>query len=78
MDRETLEKGLALKKKIDQCAALHDAFCDALGGAAAHISVFSEKENRMKGYLIPEELIPEILSDIEGCLSDLQKSFREL
>lgn len=29
-------------------------------------------------YLVPKELIPEILSDIEGCLSDLQKSFREL
>lgn len=29
-------------------------------------------------YLVPKELIPEILSDIEGCLSDLHKSFREL
>ena len=29
-------------------------------------------------YSAPKELIPEILSDIESCLSDLQKSFREL
>lgn len=75
MDRETLKKGLALTEKIDDCKSLHQALCYA---EAVNISVFSADDNIRHTYSVPEELIPEILSDIEGCLSDLQKSFREL
>lgn len=79
MDKETLKKGLVLNAKIDQCVELHDILCDAFGDKKrVFISIHSEELNRMRDFPVPEELIPEILSDVEGCLSDLQKSFREL
>ena len=75
MDRETLDKGLILRDKIDDCKGLHQALCYA---DTVNMSVFSADDNIWHTYPVPKELIPEILSDIESCLSDLQKSFREL
>lgn len=75
MDRETLEKGLNLTEKIDDCKSLYQALCHS---DTVNISVFGTDDNIWHTYSVPKELIPEILSDTEGCLSNLQKSFREL
>lgn len=79
MDRETLKKGLVLKTKIDQCAELHDILCDALGDKKkVFISIYSEELNRLRYFLVPEELVSDIVRDVEAHLTIFQKKFREL
>ena len=79
MDRETLKKGLVLKSKIDQCAELHDILCDASGDRKeVFISIHSEELNRMRDFLVPRELVLDIISVVEKHLTIFQKKFREL
>lgn len=79
MDRETLKKSLVLKAKIDQFAELHDILCDASGDRKrVFISIYSEELNRMRDFLVPEELGLDIISAVEMHLTIFQKKFRKL
>lgn len=79
MERETLEKGLILRDKIDLCAALHGELCDAKGDHRDVFLSFIPAEGRHRvDYALPEELVSEILSAVEGLITIWQKEFRKL
>lgn len=78
MDRETLNKGLILRGKIDLCAKLHEELCDAMGDHRAVFLSFPVGEAGGSKYALPEELISEMLAAVEALITISQKKFREL